>query len=337
VIASMKEFSSIYMWKMPNLYFISIQYLLQLNSMYFAFWCTNYVVLPHYSSNEILWQFLSILPLFLIVPLLALMIKTSSVLKAISMLDPEVVGRILEDDENTLKSAELIKTKVLDRLENSTEVTYTRNPLERISELFMEFGNESVNEGYTIDSRAFTKVLTMLQLHFTKKKLNAVFNFIDKDLSGSITENEFFAFIYHVEAKVQDMQEREKTLNKAESQKWSSRSGSTISRMGSFLGSSMHMKPKSNSVCVSMEVGVNSSSEEEVDEDDNRDTFSDFFVFPHPQNHHHAESPNSDPDFRPGNLLNNEVMDNTYKETHEKSKNSIAEHNGGIISNSGHS
>jgi hypothetical protein len=93
-----KDLSSIFNFGKPEYYFLTIQFALMLNCLYGSMWLCNYIHLPLYSNNPIMWYIITICPIIVIIPLFGYILMCASTLLAVSQLSAASVEKICEEE-----------------------------------------------------------------------------------------------------------------------------------------------------------------------------------------------------------------------------------------------
>ena len=89
---------------MPKLYFDLIEVLMMAISLYVAMWLTNFVPVAHYLSNDkIMWEVVSVLPGLLSALLFASIQQSSTILRCMIQLEPDLVEEIVDAAESSVR------------------------------------------------------------------------------------------------------------------------------------------------------------------------------------------------------------------------------------------
>lgn len=92
-----KDLFSIFYFGKPEYYFLTIQFALMLNCLYGAMWFCNYIHLPLYANNLIMWYIITICPIAIMIPLFGYILMCASTLLAVSTLSANAVEKIVEE------------------------------------------------------------------------------------------------------------------------------------------------------------------------------------------------------------------------------------------------
>ena len=98
-----ENWKSVFPFQSPRILYFAIDLVITLNSLYFSWWTTNFVWIAGYMSADgsiSLWRFLSALAAVLTFPLLTSAIRSSTILKALTCLDLEVMTAVVERNTN---------------------------------------------------------------------------------------------------------------------------------------------------------------------------------------------------------------------------------------------
>ena len=203
-----EDFSDIYFFSSPLVYFRAVEVVILLNSLYLSMWAVNFIsVAEDEAKNPVIWQLIMLIPLLVCIPLVGEIVKTASLLSAIAELEVDVIGSVLEsmEDESTLLKE--LQDKIARRLEH---VNMQTEKMDIVKALFYEIDTD--RSGY-ISKYEFRDMLRALHLHYSEYKFKKLFNVIDKDRSGTISEQELTDVVFPDVAKSADVQSRTKIVN----------------------------------------------------------------------------------------------------------------------------
>ena len=93
------DFSSVFLFRSSKIFFSAVDLGIMLNCLYLALWATNFYVVVNRIDR--FWQGFMLFPLLSVMPVLVYTVKICSKLKAVSELNLDVVGRVLEEAEDT--------------------------------------------------------------------------------------------------------------------------------------------------------------------------------------------------------------------------------------------
>lgn len=179
-----------YVFNSPLLFTKTLDMILLFNTFYLAVFVANYliVIINNYSGGEqVVWLVLTFLPALLLYPCVVICVRTTSILNAISNLDVEIVGKVIDETEDMLN----IQHEVFDVFRKKME-DMGLGPSD-LQELFLEIDADHSGE---IDAKELKTGLHMIGMHFSKNKFKRLFRAVDRDRSGSISFLEFFHLVY---------------------------------------------------------------------------------------------------------------------------------------------
>mmetsp|Transcript_13050 Transcript_13050/g.21342 ORF Transcript_13050/g.21342 Transcript_13050/m.21342 type:complete len:1003 (-) Transcript_13050:234-3242(-) len=203
-----EDFSDVYFFSSPLLYFRAVEVAIMLNSLYLSMWAVNFIsVAEHATENPVVWQLLMLTPLVVCVPLVGAIVKTASLLSAIAELEVDVIGSVLENMEDETVLLQELRDKIARRL---VHVDLQNEKKEIVHALFYEIDTD--RSGF-ISRHEFRDMLRALHLHYSDHKYKKLFNVIDKDRSGSISEQELTDVVFPEEALHDDVKNRSKIVN----------------------------------------------------------------------------------------------------------------------------
>ena len=93
------------------------------NSLYLAMWVTNYITIVNQNLEwYMFWNIAMLMPLFVVLPCLGEIVKVASTISAISDLQLEVMGSVLEGMEDKKLLVAELQRKIFDRMGNDNIV-----------------------------------------------------------------------------------------------------------------------------------------------------------------------------------------------------------------------
>ena len=184
------DLSSIYPFGSPILFTKSLDMILLFNTFYLSVFVANYlgVITKKDSTGEqVVYIVIILAPIFLLFPFVAYCVRTTSILNAISNLDVEVVGKVIDETEDMLN----IQHEVFDVFRKKME-DKGLGPSD-LQKLFLEIDADNSGE---IDAKELKTGLHAIGMHFSKNKFKRLFRAVDRDRSGNISFPEFFHLVY---------------------------------------------------------------------------------------------------------------------------------------------
>ena len=186
------DFTSVYLFGSKMLFTKTLDMALLFNCFYLAVFFSNYsFVALEYDTGGALRFALAILPGVLLYPCVVLCVRTNSMISAISKLDIETVGMVIDETEEMMN----MQREVFDVFRNKMQ-EMSLGPAD-LKELFIEIDADNSGE---IDAKELKMGLHMIGMHFSKNKFKRLFRAVDKDRSGSINYDEFFQLVYPEES-----------------------------------------------------------------------------------------------------------------------------------------
>ena len=184
------DLSSVYPFKSPLLFTKSLDMILLFNTFYLAVFVANYVIVifkNHEGTEQLVYFVITLLPALLLYPCVVVCVRTTSILNAISVLDVEIVGKVIDETEDMLN----IQHEVFDVFRNKMEAKGL-GPSD-LQKLFLEIDADGSGE---IDAKELKTGLHTIGMHFSKNKFKRLFRAVDRDRSGNISFPEFFHLVY---------------------------------------------------------------------------------------------------------------------------------------------
>lgn len=130
---------------------------------------------------------LCLVPGFLSFYMCGMCVKTHSILAAISHIDLEVIGAVVDETEDTLAVGKAAFAQVLEKLE------IQGIDMKACNEIFKEF---DLNGDGTLNQKELRSCLANLGVHLPAHKFKQLFRLVDVDRDGKISFLEFFLLLY---------------------------------------------------------------------------------------------------------------------------------------------
>jgi len=182
-------FDDVFLFGMPQLYFGLMSVVITCNSLYLAWWVTNFLMFIlklKSSSDAVMLIILSALPPLLTFPFLYLAIKASSVLKALSQLDLDIVSAVVEKTESNAATKRFFRELCMNLVKDSP------HPKVALNNLFEEYSVD----GITLHWDEFQSLVINSNIHLTQQKLRYLYGVLCKSKSKYITAKDFEAFVF---------------------------------------------------------------------------------------------------------------------------------------------
>eukprot|EP00602_Paraphysomonas_sp_CaronLab_P004195 CAMPEP_0185026600 /NCGR_PEP_ID=MMETSP1103-20130426/10950_1 /TAXON_ID=36769 /ORGANISM="Paraphysomonas bandaiensis, Strain Caron Lab Isolate" /LENGTH=801 /DNA_ID=CAMNT_0027560235 /DNA_START=330 /DNA_END=2735 /DNA_ORIENTATION=+ len=182
-------FNDIFLFGMPQLYFGLMSLVITCNSLYLAWWTTNFLMfilkLKDISDTSMLIA-LSALPPLLTFPFLYLAVKASSILKALSRLDLDIVSAVVEKTESNAATKRFFRELCMNLVKDSV------NPKMALNDLFEEYSVD----GITLHWDEFQSLVINSKIHLTQQKLRYLYDSMLPSKSKCITAKDFERFVF---------------------------------------------------------------------------------------------------------------------------------------------
>lgn len=139
-------------------------------------------------------------------PCLGQIVKTASLLSAISELDLNVMATVFEDTQDRMTLLKLLRERILERIDSSDETNNT--PELVVANLFAEIDTDDNGE---LSKKEFNLLFTLLDLNYSDEKFNHLYKTIDVNKDGSISKRELCEMVFP-ELNVRVLEESSKLL-----------------------------------------------------------------------------------------------------------------------------
>ena len=171
-----QNFKEVFVFGRPDVFYMLIDFVIACNSLYLAWWSTNFVMVAfrgdviHYS---VLLAILSLLPAVFTFPLVSQAIKSSSILKAISKLNLDVLAAVVDKTEHKTKILADFREKLLSQMSDPS-----RTPKQQLLDIFAQY---DVDNSRQLTREEFRSMLSSFRIHYPPQKWKFVFNALDLD------------------------------------------------------------------------------------------------------------------------------------------------------------
>lgn len=126
-----------------------------------------------------------------IMPCLGQIVKTASLLSAISELDLNVMAHVLEDTQDRLNLLKVLRERILERIDHSDAKNNTPDLV--VSNLFAVIDTDDSGE---LSKKEFGLFFALLDLNYSDEKFNHLFHTIDINKDGSISKQELCNMVF---------------------------------------------------------------------------------------------------------------------------------------------
>lgn len=174
-----------------------------------AFYTTSFGHLSIRTRNPLMWTAITV-GLFLIMGWCQhYTIHASSFIYAFSKLDKDVIGRVIEENEEKMELERKLRKKLVSKLQNAVGEKFKETKV-AVLLLFGEIKSLSDNcDGY-ISKKELRLLLQKLDIHFSERRFNETFRLFDANVDGSIGLSELYNFIYPEKANKEKREARKK-------------------------------------------------------------------------------------------------------------------------------
>jgi hypothetical protein len=182
--AQKQNFRQVFFFNSPELFFAIIGTVMTCNSLYLGWWATRIcVVVMNHKLIVGLWAQIayvsvSLLPAVLAFPFIAAAIRSSSVLKAITVLDLDVVGHVMDVTAANTASVEEFRTRFL----VECQAVDAKNVKIGMLKLCRKFSSD----GAVLTQKEFGSMLVSCGILCSAEKAKFLFSYIDMNLGSTI-------------------------------------------------------------------------------------------------------------------------------------------------------
>jgi hypothetical protein len=197
------NFADVFIFGRPWVFYAMIDVVITCNSLYLAWWTTNFVLVAMRAENieiEALLALVSLVPAMLTFPIISYAIKSSSILKALSSLNLDVVASVVEKTESNLAAVESFRGKLRASLLASCDEG--DNEDKALKDGMMDLFEEFAADQFSLTAEEFVMLLNDHRIHYTNQKCRAIFRALDINLDGLISIEVRCAATMHCIARI---------------------------------------------------------------------------------------------------------------------------------------
>mmetsp|Transcript_20925 Transcript_20925/g.30153 ORF Transcript_20925/g.30153 Transcript_20925/m.30153 type:complete len:929 (+) Transcript_20925:135-2921(+) len=209
-----QNFRDVFPLGKPELFYGLISFVMTCNSLYLAWWFTR--VIPYafgsgVSSPDrvVMFAVLSLLPSLLAFPILALAIRSSSILKAITFLNLNIVGAVMDKTAANNAALEEFRTKFLESCRKEDPLNHKIGML--------KICRRYSSDGIMLSRTEFGDMVLACGLLYSPEKLKFIFSYVDINGGATVDMGEFESFLF-TEDKKKFEEKRRQLQNKMNSQ-----------------------------------------------------------------------------------------------------------------------
>jgi len=185
-----QNFKELFLFKRPSLFYGLISFVITCNSLYLAFWATNHIFLIFQLDGYMhrLWYILvTLAPPIITFPTIFLAIRSSTIMKAITLLDLTVVAKVIEQSQiNTTMLADFRKTIVNFMKKDGPGIDGMIKCCNRFAR-----GNTSA-----LKKSDFREMLLHNKVIYTPEKIDFLFGSIDLNGGSTVDYAELESFLF---------------------------------------------------------------------------------------------------------------------------------------------
>jgi len=194
-----QNFRGVFWFRWPELLYGLVDFVITCNSLYLAWWSTHVVSVALESSHgpdtTARLIVIALLPALIGFPFLAMAIRSVSVLKAITLLNLDIVGSVMEKSATNAAASDEFRSKFLRscRDENS-------DPRKGMVSICNRFSSD----GICLSRREFSDMLLSCGMLYGPEKIKFIFSCIDINGGSTIDMGEFESYLFVAEKNQAD-------------------------------------------------------------------------------------------------------------------------------------
>lgn len=200
------EIDKIYWLAKPYIYFKGIEFAFLLQCFYIAMYLTQLLPLTGHTEYCALWVVVLTLPIIFGFFVFRQILTKAVMLHAMNGLHKEVVARVCDE----VIEEETICDEVRGKIQKEMQVNFVA-PEDEVAFIRRKFNQFDTDGSKSIDHDEFRKLLGTLNAYLTIEKFDILWKVIDFDLSGEVTWDEVFVFVFP--ERKREMKEELRTID----------------------------------------------------------------------------------------------------------------------------
>ena len=246
-------------------------------ALYIAMWL-SYIA---GTTTTWIWTLITILPGISSTYMFFYIVKTASLLKAISILDHDLMIETIEDTQSVKQLGDELRAKIIQQLNITTTTTsndnnnndnnndrsssYSYDRIDPYTKLESIFKHLDVSQNGYLSLTEFLQLSEILDVNFSKRRWKQIYRIIDKNFDNQVSFQEFYVFLYPEHELAKSLENRRmKIIKKRVLQTANNYFHKNISNSAAKirqLFSSSHRFDTSSSTTTSIKEGIDSDSE----------------------------------------------------------------------------
>eukprot|EP00602_Paraphysomonas_sp_CaronLab_P012718 CAMPEP_0185038098 /NCGR_PEP_ID=MMETSP1103-20130426/33326_1 /TAXON_ID=36769 /ORGANISM="Paraphysomonas bandaiensis, Strain Caron Lab Isolate" /LENGTH=833 /DNA_ID=CAMNT_0027576371 /DNA_START=93 /DNA_END=2591 /DNA_ORIENTATION=+ len=187
-----QNFRAVFWFRWPELLYALADFVITCNSLYLAWWSTHVISVvletSHRQDKTIKLIVIALLPALVGFPFLAMAIRSVSVLKAITLLNLDIVGSVMEQSAANAAASEEFKNKYLKSCRDENE----NDPRKGMVAICNRFSSD----GICLSRREFSDMLLSCGMLYGPDKIKFIFSCIDINGGATIDMGEFESYLF---------------------------------------------------------------------------------------------------------------------------------------------
>ena len=264
-----EDFSFIYVFGSPLLYFRAVEICIVLNSLYLSFWVLNFITTAHVMTNGegdhwpgYVWQPILIGPLLFSIPAIGEIVKTASLLTAISELEIDVMGLIIEGMERKKSLSDDLKKSICEGFQNTFQQECTAESFQTL------FDAHDTRDQQLLDYCQVRNLLINLNQHISDERFGSLMEILDFNRDSQVSFKEFRRFLFdnQAQASPNDSNTQKESGRKVEPEQMIGTDGTILTKkMNCKSDSIMCLAPNTTTNQVYPLSGISEQEDEKID------------------------------------------------------------------------
>lgn len=189
-----KFISDVFWFGKPEWFFDAVEVFTMIISFYCALWIVNYSFVANSLHHDVtFWKVITIVPGIICFILYIYLIKVAALLRSIAHIDNDIVESTMEIAENAQTQSNLMRTKILDKLEDYNDMDSTASNHDKLEILMKEIDDD---DSRSLSRRELQAFLEAIGITLSRSRWRVIFREIDRNNDNQISYDELFLFLF---------------------------------------------------------------------------------------------------------------------------------------------